>query len=275
MPWTIFVVVSVYSEIKGWFKKSVEKSWGVYLLGSVLILLVILSIARGKAPNYFLITVSPISIISAKWITFYFTKNQDKTSNLSLIQFIFTGIFGIGFIGILTYLAFIQLWLFILICVLFAGTFYVLIKKKIFNLRNTILISVIVAGSLNLFLNAKVFPKLFSYQGARQVLEIYEQQRSANSQLYNFELEEYELFFYAKYSVKQIKNWEELNKSMHQSNTWIYTNKIKYDDILEMKYEIDSVYQINQRGMNKISLQFLNPKTRNESLEKYFLIKTK
>ncbi len=92
--------------------------------------------------------------------------------------------------------------------------------------------------------------------------------------MYNFELEEYELFFYAKDSVAEIKNWDQLYDAMEKPGTWVYTNATKYNDIKNMDYSIDTVYTIRQRGMNEINLQFLDPATREESLKSNYLIKT-
>lgn len=38
-------------------------------MGGVFILLLILTVAKGKAPNYFLIAVAPISVVAASWLT--------------------------------------------------------------------------------------------------------------------------------------------------------------------------------------------------------------
>jgi hypothetical protein len=57
---------------------------------------------------------------------------------------------------------------------------------------------------MNLFLNAKVVPVLFSYQGARQALEIYEKERSAKGILKNLHLEEYELSLWLSHRLKNL-----------------------------------------------------------------------
>jgi hypothetical protein len=108
-----------------------------------------------------------------------------------------------------------------------------------------------------------------------RLYRIYEQQHAKNDKLYNFELEEYELFFMTKDSVRQMKDWDELYKVMEHSGTWLYTNSVKYNDIIKMNYDIDTVYQIRQNGMNRLSLSFLNPKTREEAMNSNYLIKTR
>jgi hypothetical protein len=141
------------------------------------------------------------------------------------------------------------------------------------KLKRGILISIIVSGTLNLYLNASVIPHLFSYQGARQVAKIFSENKEDGDRLYNFEVEEYEIFFIADEPVVQIGDWNELYRVMEKPGTWIYTNTVKFNDIMGMKYDIEKVYQIRQRGMNKIDLKFLDPKTRSSSLQSNYLIK--
>lgn len=219
LPWTVFVVFALVTEIKSWFNSKIRNIWGIYLLGSVFVLFLILSIAKGKAPNYFLIAVAPIAVLTGKWVEAFINSGK-------------------------------------------------------FNLKNLILYITVIAGSFNLYLNTIVIPGLFEYQGARQVLKLYETNQVPQNQLYNFDLEEYELFFYSKQPVGEIKNWEYLHEVMEMPGTWLYTNEIKYNEIIKMNYNIDTVYQIRQRGMNRINLEFLNPKTREQSLKPLYLIVT-
>jgi 4-amino-4-deoxy-L-arabinose transferase-like glycosyltransferase len=217
LPWTVFVVFALVSEIKNWFNSKIRNIWVIYLLGSVFVLFLILSIAKGKAPNYFLIAVSPIAVITGKWIE-------------------------------------------------------EIIKSGKFSFKKLLLYTTVIAGSLNLYMNAIVIPGLFEYQGARQVLKLYETQGSPQTQLFNFEVEDYNLFFYARQPVENIDNWEDFYQIIKNRGNWIYTNEIKYNDIIKMNYDIDTVYQIRQKGMNRIDLEFLNPKTREHSLKSNYLI---
>jgi hypothetical protein len=147
-------------------------------------------------------------------------------------------------------------------------------KTGIQPFQKILLGSLIVAGAFNLFLNAKVLPDLYSYQGARQVLKLYEGQKNQQSKLYNLELEDFGLFFYARQPVENVTTWDEVYTIMEKPGTWLYTNEIKYRDIVGMNYNIDTVYQIRQRGMNRINLEFLNPKSREKSLKTNYLIVT-
>uniref|UniRef100_UPI003566E5B0 ArnT family glycosyltransferase n=1 Tax=Mariniphaga sediminis TaxID=1628158 RepID=UPI003566E5B0 len=197
LPWLVWVIFAHFSEIKSWFSKREKPDWGFYLLGSALIFTFILSIAKGKAPNYFLIVVPVISIITAKWMATFDTFSEKIRRNLIrghqalLILLIFLFVFILFIFGVTHILITSTILLFLLI-----GLFYS--KKKERNKFNRMILkSVFIFGSLHLFLNVEVLPKLFSYQGPRQALKHFMENRKPHEPLYNLHLEEYALFFYA------------------------------------------------------------------------------
>lgn len=275
LPWTAFVVAGLFLEIKSWFDTKTQNAWGWYLLGSVLAFTLILSIAKGKAPNYFLIAVSPISVVAARWINRINAHSSKTKAILLFIQKILVLLFAVFFLFAALVLSPDKIWLAILILISGIAVVLYVFRNQSNELRRLIFLSVIAVAAINLYFNAIIIPSLYEYQGARQVLKIYEDHSSPETQLYNLDMEEYELFFYAEDPVLQIKDWDKLHEVMNQSGTWLYTNEIKYKDILTLGFSIDTVYQIPQRGMNRISIKFLNPATREESLATNYLIKSK
>ncbi len=219
LPWTPVVILALVKMAKTWRNEFIHKSFAIGLIGSVMALLLILSIAKGKAPNYFLITVAPFSVFAGWWLAEFIRLKGQKFSQL---------------------IAFL----------------------------------VIIIAGINLFLNTKLFPELAYYQGGRQVLELFETHKKPDDKLYNFVLEDYNLFFYSADKVENIENWEEFYEVAATKGAWIYTHESKLKDILSMNYKIDTVYQIRQRGMNEINLEFLIPATRNQALKSNYLIVT-
>jgi hypothetical protein len=143
------------------------------------------------------------------------------------------------------------------------------------RLKRLLFLSVSIAVAMNLFINAKVLPELFSYQGARQALEIYEQERSAKGELKNLHLEEYELFLMAQSPVEEFSGWEDFYVHLDSEEPWVYTNLSGLNVVKELKNELDTVYAIPQRGMNDLRLQFILPHTREASLQENYLIKVR
>ncbi len=275
LPWTVFATVALFLEIKSWFKKDTRSHWGIYLLASVLVLIFVLSIAKGKAPNYFLIVFSPISVVAASWLLRFNSFSTKIKAVLVWTQRIFLFLFFLLFFVAAVVLSPGKIW-FAVVLVLITGIIgYYIIRNQSNRLKGIVMLSVIVVGTANLYFNSVIIPGLYKYQGARQALEIYEKHSTPKDQLYNFELGEYELFYYAQDSVAQLNDWDELHIAMQKTGTWLYTNELKYDYIKNRGFDIDTVYQIRQRGMNRVRSKFLNPATREESLGTNYLIKVK
>ncbi len=272
LPWTIFVVVAIYSEINSWIQNREQMNLGVYLLASVLVLLVIFSVSKGKAPNYFLITVAPLSVVSAKWLSIFISGQKAKKRILNS-QIVFTGLIGIALIFILKFMGFTSFWFAIIFVLIMAATMFFLLQKRNQSLQAILIFSVIVIAGFNLFFNVKVYPELYSYQGAGQALKIYEKERDTNDILVTMELEEYEIFFRAESPVQNISTWENFYSFLKRDGAWIYTNKQGLDVVKELTKNIDTIYEIPQKGMNRPTLQFLNSKTRNKALINNYLIK--
>jgi 4-amino-4-deoxy-L-arabinose transferase-like glycosyltransferase len=274
LPWTIFVAAALFSTVKDWFQRKPNLKWSYYLMGGVFILLLILSVAKGKAPNYLLIAVAPISVVAAGWISNFNSFSIKTQKRLLVSQIIFTGLISALSLFILLVLSQGEIIITAISLVLFVSAAFLLVEFKITSFRKVVLASIFAISILNLMMNYKILPDLFAYQGARQVLKLYEEKNLPQTQLYNFELEEYNLFFYAAKPVVNISNWDDLYKTMATPGAWIYTNEIKYNDIINMNFKIDTVYQIKQRGMNRINIEFLNLKTREQSLKTNYLIVT-
>jgi len=274
LPWTVFLVIAIFLEIRSWTDRRSRDAMRAAILGSVLIILIILSIAKGKAPNYMMVMTAPLSVVIAGWSDYWLKLPGEKIRKLIMAQaLLLTAIFLFLLFTVFFFAENVH-WLAILLIIVSGVVLYAVYRINDNSAVRIILASLIVTGTFNLFLNSVIIPQLYSYQGCRKVLSVFEENRDSGDRLYNFEVEQYELFFYAEDKVTDIDNWEDLYKTLGKPGSWIYTNKTKYNDVLNMNYPIDTVYEIRQRGMNRITLEFLNPKSREESLITNYLIKT-
>ncbi|MCD6354393.1 MAG: glycosyltransferase family 39 protein [Prolixibacteraceae bacterium] len=275
LPWSIVVIAAIISEMKSWNPKQKLNGEGVYLLGSVLFFLLILSIAKGKAPNYFLIAVPPLAVLAGNWLTRFSKLSVGLQKRIIIGQYIVVGFLLILLLASGFFLSENRIWFFVILAIDCIIAFLAIFRFEKEKFRRVLFISFIATGVLNLFFNTVVIPQLFKYQGARQALAIYEKERGENDLLLNLHLEEYELFYYAKTPVVQFKNWEDFYKLFAKEGLWVYTTKAGYEGILNMKNPLKKVYVIKQHGMNRISFPFLVPSSRNETLTANYLIKVR
>ena len=275
LPWTIIVMAAVVFEIKSWFSRTAANTGRAALLGSVLVLLAVYSISRGKAPNYFLIMIPPLAVVTGGHLTTFKSMFLKKGRNFLCFQGMVLAIMFLLFMAVIFFLSEKISWVpLFLLAALFVSA-WLFTKNEKDSWQRLLFFSVLISGIVNIFLNAEFIPGLFRYQGARQALQVFEENRKPEDKLYNFAVAEYELFFMADEKVKDIKVPGNLYNLLESDETWVYTNEIKYNDLKKMKGKIDTVYIIPQRGMNELNLQFLNPETREKSLIFNYLIKAK
>ncbi|MDD4143009.1 MAG: glycosyltransferase family 39 protein [Prolixibacteraceae bacterium] len=274
LPWTVPVIAGLYIEMKSWVNRSGISNMSASLLGSTLILLFVFSIAKGQAPNYFMVMIPPIAVVASGRIIQAFKKSKPG-SGILITVFEISLLIVLIFLLIAVFILSSGLFYPLLLTVISITVIYFCVFKGIHSFERLAFVSVLMTGIFNLFFNAGIIPALYSYQGTRQVLNIFEANRQEGDRLCNFETEEYELFFYAGDPVLNINDWDELYSVMERPGTWLYTNETKYKDIKNMNYQNIAVYEIRQRGMNRITLPFLNPQTRDETLKSNYLIRTR
>ncbi|NCB07776.1 MAG: hypothetical protein EOM73_06400 [Bacteroidia bacterium] len=275
LPWTVFVAFSLFSEIRSWKSSLTRDNWGVYLLGGVLVLTGVLSIAKGKAPNYFLMTVSPVSVVAGRWVARMKNLPPQKEKVLFWFQRILVLLLVLLFVMVVFTSSGKYIWISAGLVLLGSPSFLGAFRFRAYNTGNTLLYTLVIAGSLNLFINVSYIPGLFQYQGARQALEIYEKERGPGDRLVNLQLEEYELFYWANTPVENFTRWEDFYRFLENQGSWVYTSQRGYEVVRELAPALETVYEIPQRGMNEITAAFLNPVTREASLNKNYLIRVK
>lgn len=274
LPWTLIVVLTIFSEIKSWFGNGGNKAKSLFLLGSVLVLLVVLSVAKGKAPNYILLAFPAISVLAGERVR-KISESQAQHKNLiksheilAVLMFLFFA--GSGFI-----LRFETSPVFLILVVIGAIAFVVLLSRLAQISGRFLLLTVIAAGFLNLFLNAKAIPQFYSYQGARKALEIYTEKRGPADTLVNLHLEEYQLYFWSEATVKAFPGWDNFYEFVKKEGSWVYTDKKGLEVVKELTPGIEKVYPVPQIGMNRIIPAFIFPTTRQSALKPHYLIKVR
>jgi 4-amino-4-deoxy-L-arabinose transferase-like glycosyltransferase len=275
LPWTVPVIAGLAAEIKTWITDRNRNKYNASLLGSVVVLFSVYSIARGKAPNYLMMLMPPLAVVAAGRIQEFVHWSAKLKKGVIYFHYFL--------LAILVLLLFAS-WYFviegegtgllILLIVTSATLSLFFFRNEHGSTRRTLFITLLISAAFNLFQNTMVITELFRYQGARQAIHYFEKDEAGEKQLYNWDLEEYGLFFMAEDSVRNIADWEQMHEAMEKPGTWLYTNEGKHDEIVKMGFEIDTVYRIEQRGMNSISFDFLYAKTRKNALEPNFLIKT-
>jgi hypothetical protein len=219
--------------------------------------------------------VSPVSVIAGRWVKQIKNLPSKKEKVLIWFQRVLVLLLVLLFVMVVLTSSGKYIWISAGLVLLGNPSFLGAFRFRTYNTGNTLLYTLVIAGSLNLFMNVSYIPGLFEFQGARQALEIYEKERGAGDRLVNLQLEEYELFYWANAPVENFTNWEDFYRFLENQGSWVYTSQRGYDVVRQLVPALDKVYEIPQRGMNEITAAFLNPATREASLNKNYLIRVK
>ena len=274
-PWSLVLAGSIYLEFRSLIKNKF-KHQEYFTLGGIWIFFLILSIARGKAPNYLFILIPLFTALLGKWIDWIFTEgNQTIKKTFSSLQ---TGMVFLCWISIFVFMSYLfpteNIGYWILAFVILGFTLYIYKKETPVTIR-FFFPGMLVISLIGFYMNTHAIPYISHYQSSNVAARIFNKYAPDYATLYNYNYGQYELFFYGKGETIQIKNQEMLKEAVHKSNSWIFCDGEGLEEIKNMNASIDTIYTFKHRGMNEPGIKFINPKSRVQALRNTYLVKTK
>jgi 4-amino-4-deoxy-L-arabinose transferase-like glycosyltransferase len=274
-PWTIIVFIALFLEFKSRISKKTShfKATNFYTIGAIIPFFIIISIAKGKAPHYILPIIPLIYIIAAKWLNHICIEGNAPKLHGKIygIQH-----FIIGLCWLLIFLIPLVLFptnsvsVWAIIAILFLLT--IILYKKAYAFERFIYTSIISIIALFFIINTHLYPAMSEYQSTRKASDKYNELAGRDDKLYNYRYPYYELFFYSKNLVTQLKK-EDLKKIVNTPQSWIYTDQEGYDEIMALSGTSKKIWQWDHRHLSQPHIKFYIPAKRAESLEKMYLIK--
>ena len=258
-PWSVLTYLAFAKRLKNIFNKNDE--WGS--TGVFMVILLIVSFSSFKLPHYLNVIFPVAAVITASYIL----KNSHKSRWVRNIYWLQIALCVILLLGIVL----INGWAFpvnygwvIAGVILFLALVFYFFKSALYS-RAQKLVLVPVACMLLLFflMNANFFPKLLSYQAGQRLAaetkgkvdpqDVYTQPGSYTySSSYTF------------YTSSVFKNFNDslLNKGR---KIWLLADPEMYDK-LKNNYVIGEIYKAPHYRITQLSLNFLNPTTRESEL---------
>ncbi|WP_075602507.1 ArnT family glycosyltransferase [Saccharicrinis aurantiacus] len=277
LPWSAYAFITFYNHIRSIVKnkKAIFNRNEFYTYSALLIFGSILSVSGQKAPHYLYPAIPFLTVIVADFINTSIAKNASGILKaFSIGRYIMLGLSLIVVILAVTFVFSTSnplIWIVLLI-----GTIliiYILVKSD--DVLTKLIIPLVISSlMLNFVLNYHFMPKAFSYHGAIRACNMYDELANDDELLLTYKYKQFETFFYAKNVSERAMDIDNLEKYKRKSNFWIITNQ-------EGKSEVDSVYQdrisrteiFKHKKISQMDGKFLNPRTRENSLKKIYLIK--
>lgn len=267
LPFSLAFYFGAFEKTAFFIKNKFRKTDGVEFLtlGGFWLVMLIFSISKFKLPHYLNGLIAILAVLTSAYLFEIYRKNSVKKIKILyiiLLVVIFTAIPGLGlltyyFTGIYNISFFI---LFLLILV------YLLINifSKDNISRKYVFVSLIFSIAVNIYLNTQFYPVLTQYQGSLKMAEFVNNYNIDRNKI--FMLKGYEPWNFDFYTKRDTPRVEE---NILKKGDFL----VIYDEHLpNLKKKYRLIDKENHYRITRLSLKFLNPKTREKQYEKISLV---
>lgn len=283
LPWSVFFIGGLVNQFVNILKNKQESNIEFYTLGASVILIIILSFASMKSPNYFYPAIPLLSILAAHF--FHGSIISSTKFNKFIIGFTtFQNIVIWALIILITSYLFPTTKPVTIVGLIILGLVFLYFSIQKSTLVNKILTtSLISIVAFNFVINAHLLPCLFEYQSSLKAAKIFNNEAKEDETFFTYRYAQFEMFFYAKnkgYKIKDEGHQDDpvllkLEEALKTKNAWYLANEHSRNQIINSGANIESEFEFDHYYLTDINWKFLNPKTRESSLQKMYLIKTK
>ncbi|MFC6098937.1 ArnT family glycosyltransferase [Olivibacter domesticus] len=263
LPWCIVFYIAIVNNLTNW-KKNKEKSSVLIISMSALIAFLLFSLSKFQLPHYIIIIFPHFAIITASYL-----KDIDKgmLKTLSIVQHVIFSIVTILLILIALVFNFPHKVLSIALSVGIAILAYMLFFNT--SLKNLIFRSAFLSITFMVFAYGFFYPALLRYQAGMSAgvwLKKYEPHR----QVIAYKASSFALDFYAPGEVKYADNLSTLSQGKLYSTLFF----IQEEELTALKenFKVKVLRRFDHYHITKLTLNFLNHKTRPSSLSTFYLV---
>lgn len=268
LPWGLWFYYTTYIQGKAWIKKNNHTE--LITAATVLTFIIGMNFSSFKLPHYLNIVLPFAAIFTAGGFLDIYTKSSIHLKKLYTYTQYF--IVGIGFVlgGILLYCFPIEhiIIIVVLIVALAIGIYFWLkatrLEKPILAAAGFILISAI-------YLNTTFYPSLIQYQANHQIGDYILEHDIPQKRVYNLSKKHtWATDWKLNRTIRTVEP-----KNIKDLQTPIYGIVYKEDpqSLFGSDYKVTKVFQTNHYRITRLKWKFLNPATRDQTLENAFLVK--
>ncbi len=274
-PWGFLLGASVFfhfrSLVQGRFK---SRDW--FLFSGIWPLFGILTLSRGKLPNYLLILIPLFSLLTARYV-FVALASQERKLYRIFVKFQ-SAILVVAAILIAAlvfwFFPFTKGWQWILLVVLTLIPLLSLLKGQT-RFSRLLTPSLAAAVTFNLFLNLHAAPVIFKDQASVKAAEIFNREAATGDRLFNYNYPSHELFFYSKIPVIQLRNDVTMFKLLNEPGNWILTTEEVVNRMPMNEFPRPDIIPLKHLWINKLTFRYMNPATRELGTDTLYLLRSK
>ena len=277
VPWSLYTFSAFVKDFRTWWKNRfiIDNIKSAYCYSVVIILGTVISISSQQSPHYLLVVIPFVSVITAKFL------NDLSCSDLYPKTFKWMLIFRNIIVILIWPMALIMItyffptrslliWIPILLLFFLLVYSYLKLKTKFQKLVIPLLITIL---AVSFVANTNYMPRAIKYHGPIQASYLYNRIAPDNSILYTYDYPHRETYFYPK-NISLLVYKEGLRDVLSGGSCWLITSEAGYNEVKGFNKDIITEQHIfPYKKLTNISLKFLNPKTRETTLQNIYLLK--
>ena len=276
LPWSIIAYIASFSRLAELFRTRFQSfftreqltftgTWAMFI---------IMSFSKFKLPHYINVLFPFFAIFTAAYLFQLANEGKQKAlRSLLIVQYVIIAI-AILFLIALNYWAFPVTNLAITIIGLAGLMFlvYEIFKRKFSTVDKIWYYSALAILIFNFFMNANFYPKIAQYNGGYVAAKEMKEKNIDAASLYRYD--------YMMRSFEwQIQKWrpilhkeDVMQKVQNGDSVIVFTNKRKKDE-LQQFFSVQPIISSPEYAISGLSLDFINPKTRPQTLDSVFVLK--
>lgn len=259
LPWSLFILQSIFKGFKTEFKKNL-----IPLAGFILPF-IMMSLSKFKLSHYIFICYPFLALLVGKYLAEI--KWNVFSKGLSII-FQLVSALAIVFLG---YCFSVSPWIILSILMVMILLLVVNYIKK----ESSYFISIVIAAvGLNFFITGFIYYQLLSYQAAGQAGKEYViQEPDKKAPFVEIGRWSYSTEFYAQTKVTSYASLENILNDEHKGNYWIYTDENNYQQLMNQDKKILFKKEFENYNVTRLKTEFIWPASRKNVLSTTYLVK--
>ncbi len=278
-PWSLLTVIGIVKNAVVLVKSKFKVGYLHEMLatGGFILIFLALSASKYKLPHYIYVTFPLAAIVAARFLVADVMNPMRK--NLAKVTLGFAILFSVVlFVVVALILLFVfpgaalLTWLIVILLLGAATLFYVMRKSKAERI-----VLPLVTGLLAMYYVGftQFYPELLKYQSTNEVgRDVVELNVKPGAFFFSGDVFTHSLDFYSRSFPDHIDlDSNSIVPALKKSDKiWIYTDQSGYDKLLKSAWNISTVKQYNHFGVQFLTIPFLIPDSRENSVRKRYLV---
>jgi 4-amino-4-deoxy-L-arabinose transferase-like glycosyltransferase len=276
LPWTIFFIPAIFNEVKETIKnRGKSKLTEVLSVAGFVIIILFLSRSKYQLPHYTFCIHPLASIITAKYLykLFFVSDNIKVRKTLFVIQNIIMGLIFVFALGLISFVFPARAYLYLIFISGFLGYLYFIFNVKTEKPIRFFATTLLPFTTLILILNLHFYPKLLSYQASsaigKDLIKINNTQKHIIIYKTSFS---YSFDFYSNTPLHFCYEKADCEKLLLGTNSYVLIDTADFEFIKSIKPSAKIIKTYADFHVTGLSLEFLNPATRQKTLEWKYLV---